>query len=156
MRMPPENKQNNQMNIIIMRGYYTYHKLFLSTMKVQALVILILSTLALADPTLGNDAGSHFDRDTASSEAPEHADGDRIYDSNHERVNANLRSTPRRTLEVAVEESQRDESIPSVRNCRTPCLLHHFTREFRAHQLLISIIPFLSRKCRCRHMKYIG
>ena len=115
-------------------------------MKVQALAILILSTLALADPTLGNDAGSHFDRDVVSTEAPEHATGDRIYYSHHERVNANLRSTPRRTLEVAVEESQRDYSISPVRNCRTPCLLHHFTRAFRAHQLLISIIPFLFKE----------
>lgn len=116
-------------------------------MKAQALTILILST-AFAASTLGNDAGSHFDRYAVpSDEPPEHASDARFYDSSHERGNVNLRSTPHRAFEIPVEETQRTVAIPSVRNCRITksvllmkhCVLN--TYQCSANVLLIQEMP---------------
>lgn len=123
-------------------------------MKAQALTILILSTLAFAASSLGIDAGSHFDRYAVSSDAPEHVSGDRFFDSSHERGNVNLRSTPRRALQIPEKETQRTVAIPSVRISRITksvllmklCVL---TTNFR-------LIRCLLRRCRRRQMKLIG
>jgi hypothetical protein len=124
-------------------------------MKVYALTIF--STLALAFPSFGTDSASHSERHgVLPSEVQQQAIDDRRFDDNtHERVTANLRSTPHRAFEIPVEESQRNESISSVRIvalisvCFCP-------KELRTHILLYWQLHTYRRKCRRRHMKRIG
>ena len=105
-------------------------------MKVYALTIF--STLALAFPSFGTDSASHSERHgVLPSEVQQQAIDDRRFDDNtHERVTANLRSTPHRAFEIPVEESQRNESISSVRNRR------------------IDICLFLSRRTTCSYPSF--